>query len=190
MREGLYVVQEENAISAGKARGLSYSPRCPAKGRIWQRRRSNRYNSSGGIGVEKAASVRRPSIGRGGEREVQFHRQAAPSILPVWYEGGLRIARWGCARHESRRLPPTGWTWRASIEAGKWGQAGAELVEVPANLILERGVWTKVRQGVRGLLVRDEAGRPHVYVVIEPASHYYEIMTKSRWMPVLIGERI
>jgi hypothetical protein len=30
-----------------------------------------------------------------------------------------------------------------------------------------------------------------VYVVCEPASHYYQIMTRrSRWMPVLIGERI
>jgi hypothetical protein len=30
-----------------------------------------------------------------------------------------------------------------------------------------------------------------VYVVCEPAGHYYQAMTRgSRWVPVLIGERI
>jgi hypothetical protein len=41
------------------------------------------------------------------------------------------------------------------------------------------------------LLVHDEGGRPRVYVVCEPSSHYYQIMTRdSRWMATLIGERI
>jgi hypothetical protein len=43
---------------------------------------------------------------------------------------------------------------------------------------------------VRGLLVRDEWGRERVFGIAEPASYYYRIMTKGRWMPVLIGERI
>jgi hypothetical protein len=34
---------------------------------------------------------------------------------------------------------------------------------------------------LRSILARDELG--------EPASHYYQVMTRSRWMPVLIGER-
>jgi hypothetical protein len=38
--------------------------------------------------------------------------------------------------------------------------------------------------------VRDEQGRPHVYMLTEPASHYYNVMTKADRMPVLIGERI
>jgi hypothetical protein len=55
----------------------------------------------------------------------------------------------------------------------------------------DKGVWFGIRQGIRGLLVHDESGRPRGYVVCEPSSHYYEIMTKgSGWMPVLIGERI
>jgi hypothetical protein len=41
-----------------------------------------------------------------------------------------------------------------------------------------------------GLLVRDESGTPAVYVLCEPASHYYEVMTRSKWAPVLVGERI
>ena len=44
--------------------------------------------------------------------------------------------------------------------------------------------------GVRGVLVRDEGARERVYLVCEPASHYYRVMTRSDWMPVLIGERI
>ena len=36
----------------------------------------------------------------------------------------------------------------------------------------------------------EERGEPVVYVLVEPASHYYKTMTKSPRMPVLIGERI
>jgi hypothetical protein len=53
---------------------------------------------------------------------------------------------------------------------------------------LESGIWFRIRQGVRGVLVRDERGRDVVYVVCEPAHHDYGVMTKSRRMPVLVGE--
>jgi hypothetical protein len=42
----------------------------------------------------------------------------------------------------------------------------------------------------RGVLVTDEGGEARVDVVREPASHYYGVMTRSAWMPVLIGERL
>jgi hypothetical protein len=39
--------------------------------------------------------------------------------------------------------------------------------------------------------VPDEGGRPRVYVVREPSSRYYQVMTRgSRWMPALIDVRI
>jgi hypothetical protein len=63
-------------------------------------------------------------------------------------------------------------------------------VDVPAALGLDGGVWYVIRQGVRGVLVRDEGGVERVYLVCEPASHYYRVMTRSDWMPLLIGERI
>jgi hypothetical protein len=63
-------------------------------------------------------------------------------------------------------------------------------VDVPASLLLESGVWYAVWQGARGLLVRDEREEARVYVICEPASHYYAVMVRSAWMPVLIGERI
>ena len=66
----------------------------------------------------------------------------------------------------------------------------AEPAVIPATLALDGGVWYKVRQGVRGVAVRDERGGVVVYPLVEPASHYYEVMTRSPWMPVLVGERI
>ena len=127
---------------------------------------------------------------RGGEKELQFQFAAAIRILPVWHEGQLRVVRWGCRRGESRVLPPGGWTRLARVESGYWSQCGAEAVEVPAALGLDGGVWFAIRQAVRGVLVRDEGARERVYLVCEPASHYYRVMTRSDWMPVLLGERI
>ena len=39
--------------------------------------------------------------------------------------------------------------------------------------------------GLGGLLVADEAGWLRVYPVVEPASRWYAVMTKSEWMPYL-----
>jgi hypothetical protein len=127
---------------------------------------------------------------RGGEMELQFHFAVAVSVLPVRHEGQLRVVRWGCRRGESRVLPLGGWTRLTTLESGYWSQSGAEAVEVPAALGLDGGVWYSIRQGVRGVLVADEGGAERVYLVCEPASHYYGVMTRSVWMPVLIGERI
>jgi hypothetical protein len=52
------------------------------------------------------------------------------------------------------------------------------------------GVWFRVRQGMRGLLVRDRQGSPVVFMVTEPSTRYYRVMTRAEWMPVLIGEVI
>jgi hypothetical protein len=127
---------------------------------------------------------------RGGEKELQFHLATARPLLPVWHEGQLRIVCWGCRRGDSRVLPVGGWTKRTTVESGYWSQGGVEEVAVPAALGLDGGVWYAIRQGVRGILVADESGVEHVYVVCEPASHYYRVMTRSDWMPVLLGERI
>jgi hypothetical protein len=69
-------------------------------------------------------------------------------------------------------------------------ERGAVPVVIPATMGLDRGVWFRVREGVRGVVARDESGRPVVYVLVEPASHYYQVMTRSEWMPSLVGERI
>jgi hypothetical protein len=125
---------------------------------------------------------------RGGEPEVRFLARERERVLPVWLDGRLQIVRWGNRRGESRRLPYTAWTWRATVEAGGWAALEPEEVEIPAGMGLDRGVWYQIREGVKGLAVRDERGEPAVYVLVEPASHYYQVMTRSAWMPVLIGE--
>jgi hypothetical protein len=127
---------------------------------------------------------------RGGEREIRFLYREAERCLPVWHEGQLLLARWGCRRGDSRALPCTGWTWRTTVEDGGWRNISAAPVTIPATMGLENGIWYRVRQGMRGLLVWDEQGLPAVYMICEPASHYYQVMTRSRRMPVLIGERI
>ena len=87
-------------------------------------------------------------------------------------------------------LPAGGWLRQADLEKGLWAELRPEPVDVPACFGLDRGVWYQVREGVRGVLVYDAAGVPHVYVLTEPATHYYRTMTHSAWAPVLIGERI
>jgi hypothetical protein len=44
--------------------------------------------------------------------------------------------------------------------------------------------------GDAGLLVRDRAEEPVVFLVCEPATRYYQVMTRADWMLVLIGEVI
>ena len=119
-----------------------------------------------------------------------------PLLLPgqgatgfrIWHEGQLRVVPWGCRRGESKILPPTGWARLGTVRAGAWAEWSAESVEIPAVLGFDGGVWFAIRQGIRGILVRDEKDRPHVYPVCEPASHYYEVMTRSEWMAVLVRE--
>ena len=112
---------------------------------------------------------------RGGERELRFLRRSRAPLLPVWHDGQLEIVRWG------RR--GGGLTWQRTVEEGGW--SGAELVEIKASAGSDGGVWYRIRQGVRGLLVGGEA-----YLIVEPASYYYRVMTRQNRMPVLIGERI
>jgi hypothetical protein len=78
-----------------------------------------------------------------------------------------------------------------TIQEGWWKGTGAISVDIPASYGLERrGVWYLVEQGIRGLLVPDERGFAVVYMICEPSSHYYRIMTGSPRMPVLIDQRI
>ncbi|MEJ7638623.1 MAG: hypothetical protein WKF75_11770 [Singulisphaera sp.] len=127
---------------------------------------------------------------RGGEREVRFLFRERDPRLPVWRDGRLQIVRWGNGRGQSRSLPRTGWTWLETVQRGGWRDLDPISVDIPATLIVERGIWVAVTQGARGLLVPDERGYAVAYMICEPASHYYRVMTRSHRMPVLIDERI
>ncbi len=127
---------------------------------------------------------------RGGEPELRFLLHDPERVLPVLLDGRPQLVRWGNRRGQSPGLPCTAWTWLKTLEAGGWGDREVTPVVIPATLGLDRGVWFRVREGVRGAVVRDERGLPVVYVLVEAASHYYQVMTRSAWMPVLVGERI
>jgi hypothetical protein len=127
---------------------------------------------------------------RGGEKEVRFYWRAAPALLPVWWNGSLKIVKWGNWERAERKLPPTGWTWQTTVEAGRWSALEPEPVEILATYGLVNGVWFRVKQGMRGLLVRTRIGEPVVYMICEPSTRYYRVMTRAEWMPVLIGEVI
>ena len=138
----------------------------------------------------KRHGLQRRSHDRGGEIELRFlHRDRQPR-LPIWRDGQLQIVRWGNRLGESRLLPRTGWTWKNTIEEGGWKNLEPVIVDIPASLGLDRGVWFRIRQGIRGLLVPDERGMAVVYMICEPSTHYYQVMTRSPRMPVLIEERI
>ena len=125
---------------------------------------------------------------RGAVEEVRFPYQAADRVLPVWHMGELRIVRWG--GRPGSALPDIGWTWQASVADGKWADWELDEVVIAATSAYEGGIWFRTRQGIRGILLADEAGEPVVYIVIEPASHCYRNMTVAAHMPVLIGDRI
>jgi hypothetical protein len=125
---------------------------------------------------------------RGGERELRFlYRQRDP-VLPVWHEGCLQLVQWGGKRNRS--LPRGGWAWLEDLEDGQWQDYSPVPVNIPAAAGLENGIWFKVQEGMRGVVIADERRVATVYLLVEPASHYYQIMTRSKRMPILIGERI
>jgi hypothetical protein len=127
---------------------------------------------------------------RGGAREVRFLARDHERLLPVRLDGRLQVVRWGCRRGQSRALPCTAWASVATLQGGGWGDREVLPVVIPATMGVARGVWFPVRAGVRGIVVHDERGQPVAYVLVEPSTHYYKIMTRSGWMPALVGESI
>lgn len=127
---------------------------------------------------------------RGGEKEIQFLLRDRDRVLPVWLDGQFRLVQWGNKRRQGTSLPVTAWTKLATLQDGGWGAREVTQVVIPAVMGFDRGIWFQTTEGLHGIVIRDEQEKPVVYVLVEPASHYYEVMTRSPWMPVLVGERI
>lgn len=122
---------------------------------------------------------------RGGCPEVRFENWHDPPLLPVRWDGALRLMRWGS--HDRRSpLPHGGLMTRQQMDAGML--ADVDEVVIPANYGYQRGVWFLIEEGVRGVVV-PKAGV--VYVLMEAASNYYRNMTgQSVLMPALINQVI
>lgn len=125
----------------------------------------------------------------GADRELRFLFRDLRPLLPAWHGEQLGVYVWG-NRGRRSRLPKTAWARLEELEAGVWSELRPDQVDIPATFGLERGVWFQIREGVRGILVFDEQRQPRVYMLTEPASHYYKVMTRSDRMPVFIGSRI
>lgn len=124
-------------------------------------------------------------------QEVQFHHADREPLIPVLAGGTLRLVSWG-SRERAGPLPPTGWTWRQTVEDGGWVGVGCETepVTIPARYGFEKGVWFLITEGIHGLMVRVPDAVPVVYMICEPSTRYYQVMTRSDRMPWLVGEVI
>ena len=128
---------------------------------------------------------------RGGEDELwfDFAERIQQVLLPIVQDGQMSIVEWG-NRGGKGKLPKTGWCQQESLMAGKWHWIHPEQVTIPANFGLEKGIWFQINEGIKAILVYDETGKKHAYMQTEPASHYYEIMTRHNRMPVLVDQTI
>lgn len=137
-------------------------------------------------------SIKARIVGRGGEEEVQFFydRKPFPPLLPVIADEQFRIVRWGNRHKRSRILPHTGRLELTEVEQGCWHNMDAQEVVIVGNAALHRGVWFPILEGIRGLYVHDEYNVPTVFMLMGKPTDYYHIMTKSKTMPLILGEVI
>ncbi len=122
------------------------------------------------------------------DEEVYFVDQHCVPLLPVWVDGQFLILPWG-NRNPNSKLPRTGWCRQESLEEGSWRWLHPLPVEIPASYGCDRGVWYVVNEGLRGVIVQEQHRRV-VYPLSQQSTHYYEVMTRNRRMPVFIGETI
>ena len=110
--------------------------------------------------------------------------------IPAWAANPVAVSKDSAFMKQYRRAMKLAKQedWDEAVDAFKAAYE-AQPVEIPAVAGLHNGVWFRIRQGVRGLIVEADEVRA-AYMLVEPASYYYKIMTRSERMPVLIGEHI
>ncbi|PHS10661.1 MAG: hypothetical protein COA78_10895 [Blastopirellula sp.] len=132
--------------------------------------------------------------GHARETTMEFWFQAwdAMPVLPVRFDTELTVLEWGNARRTSSKLPKGNWCRKESLDAGKWKWLKPQPVVIPANFAKEKkaGAWFLVTEGMRGIVVRDENSKQHVYMLTTEATHYYQTMTRHNREPVFLGEQI
>lgn len=125
---------------------------------------------------------------REGQREIQFHWWQKPTLLPVRWDGSLRLCQWGC-RDRRSRLPMGGWLSRAQIAAGVIARPEEGII--PANLGHDRGTWFVISEGIRAVVIPGSPSGPVVYMLTVPSTNYYRNMAEQApMMPVLVDQVI
>jgi len=123
------------------------------------------------------------------EKEILFMQRHRRPLLPVFYQGELRILSWG-NRQRNINAPMAQWCDVATLESGAWSIYHPEPAEIQANFGLERGVWFQIREGIKATIIHDQHEQPYVYMLLQPSSHYYQVMTGYEKEPVFLGEQI
>lgn len=127
---------------------------------------------------------------REGQEEVQFHWWHIPALLPVRWEGRIRLMTWGSKQRRGSSLPLGGWVSEVGITAGAFAGAAPEPAVIPATLGQHAGTWFLICEGIRGIVVHDRTG-PVVYMLTRPATNYYRNMTEQQpMMPVFVNQII
>ena len=117
--------------------------------------------------------------------EARFEWWHELAVLPVRWDGSLRLLQWGCKQRRSR-LPHGGFLTRQQVEAGI--VAGLDEVVIPANYGFHHGTWYLIEEGVRGVVIPEA---PLVYVLMDRSTNYYRNMTgQSPLMPMLVNQVI
>lgn len=132
-------------------------------------------------------SVLEPLAAQRSNGEILMHVNKAGAQLPVELHGDYKLVHWGSKSPESR-LPRTGFCKKESLDTGKWQWLRPEPVRVVAVAGWSNGVWYQVRLGMQGVLIYDENEEPHCYIVTQPATHYFKIMTGAERMPLLVRQ--
>ena len=123
------------------------------------------------------------------EKEILFMQRHRRPLLPVFYQGELRILPWG-NRQRNSNAPMDQWCDVATLESGAWSMYHTESAEIQANFGLERGVWFQIREGIKGTIIHDQHEHPYAYMLLQPSSHYYQVMTGYEKESVFLGEQI
>lgn len=108
------------------------------------------------------------------------------SFLPVYLTGNVDLVKWGIKVPKS--IFPIRFCKIESLNEGKWQWLFPKQVSIPVSFALCKGVWFQVRQGISGIFVENIRGERCVFVLTKPSTHYFEVMTGSKRMPVLINQ--
>lgn len=142
----------------------------------------NRYGLAEALAMRDAMEME--------QAEVRFAYRDRQPRLPIISDDGFSIVEWGNRDNKLSRLPRTGWCRLDSFEAGKWKWLQPKQVQIPAYYGREKTYWFRILRGIEGLLVKDEQGVPHCYMLTADASEDFAAKSGHERMPVLVGQVI
>ena len=130
------------------------------------------------------------SLDNSGRFEARFMFAERRPLLPVIHDGQLVIYEWGMTFEKQRKSFRVGYCKEESLQAGSWRYLKPVPIVIPADFGFEKGVWFNIVQGIRGVVIRDDLGKPHAFILTQPSTRYYEMMTKRNREPVLVEQII